>query len=198
MQYLSGRAFGRVTLIFATMLSLSACRYGSPVASGDNLNGNLTVEAKSPGVLKRYNSFFIQDIGVYSIEGDYLRRVEDSEVRNLAEEFRAKLIRSLGDQYTTIPQRTGNTAGIKIALTDVTTSYGVFQVLPGVAVPNAMRGGASIDATIFDSVTLQPLVHVRDSRQGERQGFFSGLRKYDGAQRAFEEWAQALADAVRN
>ncbi len=178
-------------------LSIAACHYGANSALERDPNKNLRVDTKSPGIMKRYNSFYIKDISVYSIEGDYLRRVDDKEVQELAESFRSKLIRQLGDQHATIPQRASNTAVINISLTDVDTTYAGLQVLPGLIVPNAMRGGASIDAKIVDSVSNQEVVRVRDSRQGGRQGFFSGLGKWDGAERAFDEWAQILAEAIR-
>lgn len=187
----------RVFLCMSVACCLCACRYGSTDTVGSSSPSNLQVQSKSPGILRRYNSFYIADIEVYAVEGDYLRRVDDKEVQNLAEEFRSKLIRNLGDQYATIPQRASNTAVIKVALTDATTSYGVFQILPGAIVPNALRGGASIDASIVDSVSNQEIVRVRDSRQGARQGFFSGLGKWDGTEKAFDEWAQVLASAVK-
>lgn len=156
----------------------------------------LKIEEKSPGVLRRYSSYYIGDIGVYTVEGDYLRRVDNKEVRELADEFRAKLIRGLGSHHSPIPQPASNVAVIKVALTDVTSTYAAFQILPGSLVPNPMRGGASIEATISDSVTKQTLVRVTDSRQGGREGWFSGLGKWDGAQKAFDEWAEILGDSV--
>lgn len=183
--------------IFLVTFSITGCRYGTAPTMGSESRNNLQVVRKEPQVLRRYDSFFISDIGVYSIEGDALYRVQDREVEDLAEGFRAKLIRSLGSQHAVIPQRTRNTGVIKVALTDVSTSYGALQILPGAVVPNAMRGGASIVATVHDSVTNEMLVKVTDSRQGSRQGYFSGLGKWDGTERAFEEWAQILAQAVR-
>lgn len=187
----------RKVLAVVLALGSTACQYGpSPFAEKSTQN-RLQVETKAPGILKRYNSFYIADIGVYAVEGDHLRRVEDREVQMLAEEFRAKLIRNLGSRHSPIPQRTRDTALISVAITDVSTTYAAFQLLPGSIVPNALRGGASIEATIVDSVSNEEIAHMRDSRQGARQGFLSGLGKWDGVKRAFDEWAQMLAQAIR-
>ena len=177
--------------------SILGCQFAARPEAGSASAPRMQVEAKEPGIMKRYNSFYISDIAAYSIEGDYLRRIDDREVQNLAEEFRSKLIRSLGSRYSPIPQKTKNTAIISVALTDVSTSYAAFQILPGAIIPNALRGGASIEAKVLDSVSNEELVTVRDSRQGERQGFLSGLGKWDGVERAFDEWAMLLSSATR-
>jgi len=155
------------------------------------------IEAAQPDILKKYDAFFVPDIEVYSMEGDVLRRVSPREVKGLAERFRAKLIQKLDNRYTMFPQPAKNVAGIKIALSDVSTTYTLFQLVPGMAMPNAMRGGASIEAEVVDSVTGKTVLTFRDTRQGERQGYLSGLGKWDGVEKAFDEWAMQLEDAVK-
>jgi hypothetical protein len=181
----------------ALALTLSCCQYGPYAQPSPNAAPGPQVVKKSPEIMREYDSFFIADIKVYSVQGDALRRVDDREVRNLAEEFRAKLIRSLGNRHSPIPQPARNTASITIALTDVATTYAAFQLLPGAIIPNAMRGGASIEATVKDSISGEPVATFKDSRQGARQGFLSGLGKWDGVQKAFDEWADQLAGALR-
>jgi hypothetical protein len=154
-------------------------------------------EETAQGALRKYSAFYIAPIEVYTVEGDRLRRVDDSEVQSLANDFRGKLIKQLGDRYTILPQPSRSVIFIKVAMTDVSTNYAMFQLLPGIVVPNAMRGGASIEAEFVDSVSNQRVALFRDSRQGARQGFFSGLGKWDGVQKAFDEWAALLAGSIR-
>jgi hypothetical protein len=81
-------------------------------------------------------------------------------------------------------------------LTNVATTHAAFQLVPGGIFPDALRGGASIEARVVDSVSNQVVLRMIDSRQGQREGFLSGLGKWNGAQRDFDEWAQMLAGAV--
>ncbi len=186
-----------VALILGLLCAASGCHSsGSAVpASREQLAPQF--EESTPGVLRNYTAFHILPVNVYSTEKDYLRRVSDPEVEKLAEEFRAELIDKLGERYTLLPQPSRSVAFIQVAMTDVSTNYAAFQLLPGLVVPNAMRGGASIEANFIDSVSNRTVAVFRDSRQGARQGFMSGLGKWDGAKRAFEEWAQLLAGNTR-
>jgi hypothetical protein len=179
---------------FVVVVGVVGCQRSlAPVAAANN---RLRVDTKSPGIMKRYNSFYVADVAVYSVEGEYLRRIEDREVDNLAQDFRSKLIHSLGNRHSPVPVQANKSAVIKVNLTDVYSNGAAFQVLPGIIVPNAMRGGGSIDATVLDSVTNEEIAHMRDTREGARQGYLSGFGKWDGVKTAFNEWAQILGGAV--
>ena len=155
------------------------------------------IQSVEPDVMQRYDAFYIPDIAVYSVEDDVLRRVSSREVQDLADKLRTKLIHQIDDKYTMFSQPAKNVAMIRIALTDVSTTYTVFQLLPGVVFPNAMRGGASIEAKVVDSITGKEVLTFRDTRQGKREGYFSGLGKWDGVEKAFDEWAFELDSAIK-
>ena len=104
------------------------------------------IEVSQPGILKKYDAYYVPDIEVLSMEGDVLRRVTDREVENLARGFREKIIRKLDSRHTMFPQPAMNVAVIKVAISDVSTNYALLQLAPGMAMPNALRGGASIEA----------------------------------------------------
>ena len=188
--------FQLLTIISIVFINLLGCS-DQKLASRIEPNPPAEFTTSSPGVLKRYDAFYVAPVEVYEIEEDYLRRVSDAEVRNLGEELRTKLIRKLDQRSTTLPQPARNVALIKIALTDVSTNYAMFQLTPGVLFPNPMRGGASIEAQFIDSVSGKTVAQFRDSRSGERRGFFSGLTEWDGVKTAFDEWAQLLASEIR-
>ncbi|RIL10652.1 MAG: hypothetical protein DCC75_03895 [Proteobacteria bacterium] len=177
------------------LLSLTSCQGGNTL-SPSRQESKPQIETSQPGALKRYEAFYIPEIEVYEIEGDILRRVDQKEVEGLAQNFRSKLIRQLGSKHTMFPQPARNVASIKVALSDVSSTYALMQLYPGMLVPNAMRGGATIEAKVVDSITGKDVLTFRDTRQGERQGFFSGLRKWDGVESAFDEWAMQLGGAV--
>jgi hypothetical protein len=153
-------------------------------------------EEVSPGVLKSYTGFFVQPIELYGVDGDALRRVDDNDTRKLADDFRRKLIKSLGNKHATIPSASRSVALLEINIADVSSTYTAFQLLPGVLMPNVMRGGASIEARFIDSVSRKQVALFKESRQGEREGFLSGLGKWDGAEKAFDEWARLLGKHV--
>jgi hypothetical protein len=175
---------------------LSACSSISGVPSSRQ-DRSPEIEAIRPDVLKQYHAFYVAPIDIYTGTGDVLDRVSDREARDLAESFRAKIIRQLGSSHAIMSSPAKNVAIIKIAITDVSTNYALMQLRPGILIPNSARGGASIDARFVDSVTGQSLVTFRDSKQGERKGFLSGLGKWDGVERAFDQWASNLAGAIR-
>ena len=187
------------SLCAAAFLSsfLSACIVSSGSLAQDSVQQQkVQIERKSPGIMKRYDAFYIGDIRVYSLDQGVLQIVDDREVRELADDLRVKLIRSLGNSFSPIPQRTRNTAVIHVGLTNVATTHAAFQLIPGQLFPNALRGGATIEARVVDSVSNEVVLSMKDSRQGQREGYLSGLGKWDGAQRAFDEWAQMLSGAV--
>lgn len=154
------------------------------------------IKTSEPKVLKKYTAFYVPEIEVYSIEGDTLRRVDDREVEGLAVNFRSKIIRSLGSKHTPLSYSSSNVARINVAISDVSSTYALFQIYPGFIIPNALRGGASIEAKVLDSVSGKEVLSFKESRQGERQGFLSGLGKWDGLEKAFDEWAMQLSAAV--
>ncbi len=185
--------------IFSFILTscfLSACVTRPVSIARDSAQQKVQIEKKSPDIMKRYDAFYIGEIHVYSADRGLLQTVDDTEVRNLADDLRSKLIRALASNYSPIPQRTRNTAAIHIGLTNVATTHAAFQLVPGGIFPDALRGGASIEARVVDSVSNQVVLRMIDSRQGQREGFLSGLGKWNGAQRDFDEWAQMLAGAV--
>jgi len=155
------------------------------------------IEVKRPGILKSFDAFYILPVDIYSIEGDALQRISDDEVIGLGEEFRARLIRKLGDRAAPLPQPTANVANVRVGLMDVSSTYADFQILPGAVFPNALRAGASIQAEFFNSVTNERVALIRESRQADRRGYFSGLRKWDGVETHFDSWTQLLSQAVR-
>lgn len=182
-------------LIVFLFLNFAACQSTATLAPSRE-SAAPVIEAAQPGVLKHYDAFYIPDIEVYAIEGDVLRRVNEREVEDLAQQFRSKIIRQLGSKHTMFPQPARNVAKINIALSDVSTTYALLQLYPGMVIPNAMRGGASIEAKVIDSVSGKVVMTFRDTRQGQRQGFLSGLRKWDGVEGAFDEWAAQLGSAI--
>lgn len=154
------------------------------------------IRASSPGVMKRYSAFHVPEIQVLEVEGDILRRVSSGEARNLAEMFRSKLVRQLGSRYSSFSHPARDVAVINITISDLSSTYALAQLAPGLLVQNALRGGASIEARVIDSVSGEEVLTFKDTRQGERQGFFSGLRKWDGVEMAFDEWASKLGAAI--
>lgn len=189
------RTFALLGILVGAFI-INGCFQGTPSAS-DASAPKMQVSMKEPGILRRYQAFYVAPVDVYSVEGDYLMRVSQREVDDLAAEFRSKLIRKLENRSTAFPQPASNVALIKVSLTDVSTNYALFQLTPGLVVPNALRGGATIEAEFIDSVSGEKIGVVRDSRSGERQGFLSGLGKWDGVKLAFDEWAQLLAGSIR-
>lgn len=187
----------KIISMVLVLLCLSIGCYPAPNPFEPANTAGPDIDVKKAGGLTSYQAYHIPPIDVYSIEGDYLRRAGDKEVETLAETFRSKLIRELGDRYTSFPHPAANVAVLHIAITDVSSTYTAFQLVPGYVVPNALRGGATIEAKFIDSVTNEPIVLVRDSRSGDRQGFFSGIRKWDGVEKAFDEWADLLGDTAR-
>lgn len=184
------------SLLKTTVLALLfGCSAVDPSAPSSNM-GEPQVTTKRPDVLREYRAFYIAPVTTYDIEADQLQRVQDDEVEQLAEEFRVILIRKLGDRYTAFPQPAKDVAVVHIALADVSSNFAMAQLRPGLLVPNAARGGATIEAVFTDSITKEVLATVRDTRSGARQGYFSGLGKWDGAKRAFEEWARLLMRTI--
>ena len=192
---LSKKLFCSAALLLAA--ALAGCTGSESIVPPSRGRTEPSFWEKSSGILKRYDSFYIPPIEAFTVEGDKLRRVQQTEAENLAESFRAKIIQRLGDRYSVLPQPARNVAIIKVAISDVSTNYALFQLLPGYVVPNPMRGGASIQADFLDSISNQPVAIFHDSRQGARQGFLSGLGKWDGVEKAFDEWAQLLVSNIR-
>ena len=185
-------------LVFTALSSLFVISCSSLIESSPSrLEQKPQIQSASPDILSRYSAFYVPEINILTIEGDALRRVDDSEVERLVADFRNKIIRQLGSKHTMFSQPAKNIGVIKVTVTDVSTTYALFQLYPGAIIPNALRGGASIEANITDSQTGQLLVNYKHSRQGERQGFLSGLGKWDGLKKAFDEWARELGAAVK-
>jgi hypothetical protein len=154
------------------------------------------ITGADPESLKNYTAFYVPPIRVYEIKGDILKRVDDRATVDLAEHFRAKIIRALDSKHTSFSQPASGVAMLKVAISDISTNYATLQLRPGILVPNSMRGGASIEATFVDSVSGKEILTFRDSEKGERVGFLSGLGKWDGAKRAFDSWARQLGETV--
>lgn len=197
MQSILSRLATVAVVLLTTICFLAGCQTSGSVVPSSREASAPYFEENSPGAVKRYDSFYVMPIEAYTIEGDYLRKVDDADIDRLTDEFRAKLIDKLGDRYAVIPQPSLKVAFLKVAITDVSSSYMMFQILPGYVVPNPMRGGATIEAKVIDSVSNRQVAIFRDSRQGARQGYFSGLGKWDGARRAFDEWARLLVTHIR-
>lgn len=181
-----------VLLTFAVLLC--GC---SMQGTHDTPGGLQEFNEKAPNTLRKYDAFYVEQVDAYSVEGDYLRRVDDTEVRRLAEIFRTKIIRELGEKHTSFPQPAKNVGIIKVSMTDVASTYALLQVRPGLVAPNSARGGATIEAQFVDSVSRETVASFRDSRGGEREGLLSGFGKWDGVEKAMDHWAQLLSTSIR-
>lgn len=180
---------------FSSVLVLISCSYMQD-NNPSRFEGTRQVNAVRPGVLSEYRAFHIMPIKVYSIEGDILRRVDGREAENLSEYFRSRIIRELEGKHTFFSQPAKGLAHLKIGISDISSTYASLQLRPGMLVPNYMRGGATIEAHFVDSVTGEEILSFKDTKQGTRVGMLSGVGKWDGVKRAFEEWAAELGSAV--
>ena len=192
-----GNRIAYVAAVLVWVLLYSGCTWSGEVVPSSRQAIEPYFEEASPGILRGYDAFYVAPIEACTLEKDSLRRVEQPDVIKLAESFRRKLIKQLGSRAAMLPQPARNVALLQVTIADVSSTYASFQLLPGYIVPNMMRGGASIEARFLDSVSNRQIALFRDTRQGDRAGFFSGLGKWDGVERAFDEWAQLLASQIR-
>lgn len=163
----------------------------------EDLEGKHTVQFAEPGILRRYESFYVAPVVMTEADQQRVYAPTDGDLLKLGETFRDEVIKSLGSKYTQLNHPTRNVAQIYITVSNVWSDAALLSLRPGVLLPNTFRGGATMEARFVDSVTRKEIGVVYDSRRGTRQGFMSGLGKWDGAKRAFQEWAGMLAQATR-
>lgn len=183
----------QIALVVGLTLVFASCGTARVLNSGSTSQPVSKIECVPPQKMKRYTAFHIEQVHLLSGDRGSLVPVEGREVRDLEATFREKLIRALGDRYTAFNHPTSGVALVEISIVDISSDSAILNLRPGMIVPNAYRGGATMQASITDSVTGATLCEILDSRQGGRQGYFSGLGKWDGAKNAFEEWAQMIA-----
>ena len=155
------------------------------------------VSFSKPGALKSYDAFYVDPVAIYTNDKGRLVPAASREIDNLAKSFREKIIRALGDRHTMFDQPARNTAIIRVVITDVWSNRALLNLRPGLVVPNALEGGASMEAEIISSVSKKRVALITDSRPGTRKGFMSGLTKWGGTEAAFDDWAMLLKQSIR-
>jgi hypothetical protein len=154
------------------------------------------VNFKKPGILKTYKAYYVEPVRMYAIDSGKFQPASSVELDRLATKFRSKIIRALGDKHTLFNQPARDVAILRIAITNVWSTRTLLNLRPGFIVPNAVSGGASMEAQVIDSVTNEKVGFVTDSRSGARKGYMSGLTKWGGTESAFDEWAEMLRHSI--
>ncbi len=169
----------------------------NPPKGFKKIAGDVYLQSETPEVLKNYTAFHINPIIIYSNDKGRLVVPTQIEVDRLAKLFRDKLIRELGSSYTGFDHPAPHVAIIDIKIVDLWTSRAIEALRPGLIFPNNLSGGATIEATFFDSKSREIIATVWDSRPGDRTGFFSGLTKWKSTEAAFDEWTQLLKKSIK-
>lgn len=156
------------------------------------------LQAEDPNVFKKYRAFHVNPINIYQNDKGRLVIPTDIEVTRLAMKFREQIIRDLGSRYTPFDQPARDVAIIDIKVVDIWSSRTIEAIRPGIIFPNNLGGGATMEASFYDTVSKAKVATVWDSRPGKRQGFFSGLTKWGNTEEAFKEWSILLKKSIRS
>ena len=184
----------RVSAVFFVVATVMAC---APQSVGPEADSGPQVTFSRPGVLKAYQAFYVEPVEAYTNDSGRLVPASSREIQNLAESFRQKIIRALGPRHTLFNQPAREVAILKVSISDVWSNRALLNLRPGWLVPNALEGGASMQAEVIDTVTNERVALITDSRRGARQGYLSGLTKWGGTEAAFDEWGLLLRHSIR-
>lgn len=169
----------------------------TPPANFIKTASGVYLQAEDPNVFKKYRAFYVNPINIYKNDKGRLVVPSDVEVARLAMKFRDKLIRNLGSRYTPFNQPARDVAIIDIKVVDIWSSRAIDALRPGLIFPNNLSGGATMEASFYDTVTEAKVATVWDSRPGKRQGLLSGLTKWASTEEAFDEWSKILKKSIR-
>ncbi len=178
---------------FNSFLILSLLFFTISCTSNRMLSPGAQITTANPQILQSYSSYYIEPITVYALQDEELKFAEPSDVAELNELFRQKLLRQFGRKASNFPQASKGTAILSIAVSDVSVPQLIHQLKPNLSVPNADRGGAMIEARFLDSVSKKDLLTYRDSQTGNGESIFAGFDRWESLTKAFDSWAKELA-----
>lgn len=180
---------------FLLVLFLSSCALLGGGPSTGEAASTQQIKFTEPNILRKYKAFYVSPVIMATNDSNSMYPASDREINDLAATFREQIIRALDSKSTNFNQPARDVAIINIVVYDVWSESNLLNLRPGIVVPNEHRGGATMSAKFYDSVSKKEIGYVFDSKRGARQGFLSGLGKWDGAKKAFSDWASLLARA---
>lgn len=194
-----------VTTVLALMLvvaALGACR-GPELRDTGYLSDYSKLQVESPDRLvyinpdiaeRSYHAFLIEPVSV-NLEEEREADFTAEELAEIAEYFQQAWVAVLAERFEVVTEPGPGVARLRVALTDITTSIGLMNVIPHTRVTGVGRGGAAIEGELVDSTTgVQLAAVVRRAEQGVFDG--GGMTKMSDAKRTIDEWAEQFREGV--
>lgn len=170
-------------------------RIYSAMAPDSVLEGVKTYKT-TPYPLAGYSSYIVPPVTVYLNEKGRERGVSDEDLRELAEDFRAAVIKALGSSYAQSNTPSPDVAILRLAITDADPNISVLNIHPGSLVMGGGLGGASAEVDLVDSTTGNRVAAFMASSKGKRYEYIAGLTKWGHTKAVLEDWAKIIGERV--
>jgi uncharacterized protein DUF3313 len=155
-----------------------------------------------------YDKIIIDPVHLVASEGSDMASVSKENLQAVADYFHAVLNQNLSEKYTIVQESGPGTMRLRVALTDVTGSVVVRDILSSyvpvcIAVnvisnvatgDNTAVGSATAEMELLDSVSGKRLAASVDSRSGIKYtGKLDKFNKWQDAKDACDYWAEHIA-----
>lgn len=158
-----------------------------------------------------YEAVLVEPVTIWLGDDSPLRNVDPDERRKLADEFHAKIVEALQDDYRITAQPGPRTMRLRVALTDAKSSAPVLDTI-STYVPQARLlasvislgsdtagfvGQASAEAEVRDAQTNLLLAAGVDRRAGTKAIGDGTFDAWEDVRRAFGIWTKQFANNLR-
>ncbi len=141
-----------------------------------------------------YSRFIVDPVESYiDLEESGFR---EEEVTEFAEYMHATIVRRLSDRYDVVTLPGPGIARIRIALTSISGSVPLLNIIPHTRITGAGRGGAAMEGEIQDSLSGEQVAAIV---QGGSAGVFesAGLSDASDIHAVIDYWVDQLGEQLR-
>lgn len=151
---------------------------------------------KSPNILSQYKNYNVPPVIVELRDSGRALPVNNTEIDDLGESLRTKIIRGLGSEHTIFTQPVKGFAVVKVKLLNVWSERALLNVVPGARSVNPLSGGATMQADIVDAVSGEVVAKIWDSRAVSPKTYLAGFDKWSGTEATFDDWARIISNRL--
>ena len=146
--------------------------------------------------LRMYKMIMLEPVEVRTHRGAGNARVSEQDRRQLSDYFHEEITAALSDSFPKVNQPGPGVMRVRAAITNVTPSKPLANVVPVPGQPNFGLGGASIEAELVDAQSGERIAAFMGSGHGKRYRKLRNTGKWGPTKDQLRDWALLLRDTL--